>query len=578
MQDISITMNQDGSFSFDESVSAGYIEEYKAKRLKIKVNSVFQSSDISYFTLSFEPLGACRKIVSKNIYKSSQYNDGDMFYSLGYIYCPIYDYMASSPCVSVQIDGYETDASGDIASIVKSGIFELNFSQSLMGECFEAETARTDLKLSERINDAVEDNFNSLTFSGEKLLDATVDTSKLKSLSVTAQKLADNSVTENKISSGAVTTEKINDASVSSEKIQNGSVTSEKISSSAVTSACIADNAVKTEKLENFSVTALKLSDKCVTSDKLSANCVTAEKLSPGAVTSSAFSTGSVTSGKLADKSVSSSKICDGAVTPEKLDRAYLTQHQDVSSKAEKTEIPTSLSDLENDKAVSFAESQSLTENQKALARKNIGAVKDGSFYAPSSLGESGELLTADGSGFKWISTDDSPEENSPNPVKSSGVYSALQEKVDKIEGKGLSENDFTDGEKSLLHSALQEHQSLESYATKDWVEGKNYITSHQDISGKADVSSLSAVSFSGSYNDLSDKPEIPDKFTDAMKMEYDTAYLHSQTSHAPADAQKNIIEAISVNEEACEISNKTVNISALIFRKENEIFMEVIQ
>lgn len=38
--------------------------------------------------------------------------------------------------------------------------------------------------------------------------------------------------------------------------------------------------------------------------------------------------------------------------------------------------------------------------------------------------------------------------------------------------------------------TALQEHQSLQGYATEQWVNNKGYLTSHQDISGKLDKSS----------------------------------------------------------------------------------------
>ena len=41
-------------------------------------------------------------------------------------------------------------------------------------------------------------------------------------------------------------------------------------------------------------------------------------------------------------------------------------------------------------------------------------------------------------------------------------------------------------------------------------------ITSHQDISGKADKSSLAIVATSGSYNDLSNKPTIPSAVTES--------------------------------------------------------------
>lgn len=41
-------------------------------------------------------------------------------------------------------------------------------------------------------------------------------------------------------------------------------------------------------------------------------------------------------------------------------------------------------------------------------------------------------------------------------------------------------------------------------------------ITAHQDISGKADKSSLATVATSGSYNDLSNKPTIPSAVTES--------------------------------------------------------------
>ena len=48
---------------------------------------------------------------------------------------------------------------------------------------------------------------------------------------------------------------------------------------------------------------------------------------------------------------------------------------------------------------------------------------------------------------------------------------------------------------------------------------------------------------FSGDYNDLTNKPTIPtvtNDLTDTLKSNYDTAYNHSQSAHAPSDAQKN--------------------------------------
>ena len=46
-------------------------------------------------------------------------------------------------------------------------------------------------------------------------------------------------------------------------------------------------------------------------------------------------------------------------------------------------------------------------------------------------------------------------------------------------------------------------------------LENAGFLTEHQDISGKANVADLSAVATSGSYNDLSDQPTIPEAYDD---------------------------------------------------------------
>lgn len=48
---------------------------------------------------------------------------------------------------------------------------------------------------------------------------------------------------------------------------------------------------------------------------------------------------------------------------------------------------------------------------------------------------------------------------------------------------------------------------SLDGYATQSWVNDQGFLTDHQDLSDYALKSEL----FSGSYNDLTDKPSIPD-------------------------------------------------------------------
>ena len=49
------------------------------------------------------------------------------------------------------------------------------------------------------------------------------------------------------------------------------------------------------------------------------------------------------------------------------------------------------------------------------------------------------------------LTFDNTPTNGSSNPVKSGGVYAALENKVDKVDGKGLSTNDFNNEDKAAL-------------------------------------------------------------------------------------------------------------------------------
>ena len=72
----------------------------------------------------------------------------------------------------------------------------------------------------------------------------------------------------------------------------------------------------------------------------------------------------------------------------------------------------------------------------------------------------------------------------------------------------------------------LTEHQSLDDYATKDWVENKNYLTEHQDISNKLDTTAFSYVS--GSF--LTADQDISNKMD---KSESANFYQKNETSAA---------------------------------------------
>ena len=137
-------------------------------------------------------------------------------------------------------------------------------------------------------------------------------------------------------------------------------------------------------------------------------------------------------------------------------------------------------------------------------------------------------IIQLDGDGTKFLSDDGTYRtvQGSAGSVEWGAINGDIQEqtdlisllldKVDKVEGKGLSTNDFTNEDKTKLNNAITEHQSLTDYATKSWVENKGYLTQHQDISNKVDKVNGKGLS----TND----------FTDAYKTKLDNALTQHQS------------------------------------------------
>lgn len=100
----------------------------------------------------------------------------------------------------------------------------------------------------------------------------------------------------------------------------------------------------------------------------------------------------------------------------------------------------------------------------------------------------------------------------------------AYQKPSNGIPASDLAENVRASLDKA--NSALQSHQSLSGYATEQWVQNKGYLTQHQDISGKANISDLAAVATTGNYSDLNEKPAIPQVPTNISAFTNDANYV----------------------------------------------------
>ena len=88
-----------------------------------------------------------------------------------------------------------------------------------------------------------------------------------------------------------------------------------------------------------------------------------------------------------------------------------------------------------------------------------------------------------------------------------SEIETAVGKKVDKVSGKGLSTNDFTNAYKTKLDSALTSYTETDP-TVPAWAKASTKPSyAYSEITDKP---TLSAVATSGSYNDLTNKPTIP--------------------------------------------------------------------
>ena len=92
------------------------------------------------------------------------------------------------------------------------------------------------------------------------------------------------------------------------------------------------------------------------------------------------------------------------------------------------------------------------------------------------------------------------------DPNFATTIATQIGGKVDKVSGKGLSTNDFTNAYKTKVDSALQSYTETDP-TVPAWAKEPNKPTYTAE-----DVGALpnTTVLFSGDYNDLSNKPTIP--------------------------------------------------------------------
>lgn len=366
-----------------------------------------------------------------------------------------------------------------------------------------------------------------------ELANGAVTTAKLATDAVTGAKIADGAVgashlatgavTEAKIQAGAVTSTKIGNGAVGSDQIADGAIFAEHLTDCCVETAAIDIGAVTTAELANSAVSESILADNAVTNSKIANSAVTNLKLADGAVTTVKISDGNVTeakiknnavtTAKLADSSVTTAKIAAGAVTAAKLDSGVLSGYMKLAH--------TTTSE---DSGQFFLERVGLSLNDVNLYLALYSAdPKRVAWYSdiPDISGKADAATTLAGYGITDAYTKDEIDtvymELAPDTIPSS--IGLLQDgQLFRCQGgvaiKTGNASDYIElAKKSIVPTAV-------SQLTND----SGYLTTHQDISGKADIEKGGIPSNHAWYTDASQGYTMTGNYT----IIGDTCFLHA--------------------------------------------------
>lgn len=227
--------------------------------------------------------------------------------------------------------------------------------------------------------------------------------------------------------------------------------------------------------------------------------------------------------------------------------------------------VPTKTSDLTNDSGF-LTQHQSLNglATETYVNTKVAGIVNS----APETLDTLNELATALG--------------NDPNFATT--MATELGNKVDKVTGKGLSTNDYTTTEKNKLAGIATNanNYSLPVASTTlggvksgtDITVDKNGNVSINDDSHNHIISNVDGLqnALDGKVSTVSGKGLSTNDLTATLKANYDTAYTHSQSTHAPSNAERNIIIGIQKNGTDVNVNTSTRKVNITVPTKTSEL------
>lgn len=207
--------------------------------------------------------------------------------------------------------------------------------------------------------------------------------------------------------------------------------------------------------------------------------------------------------------------------------KGYLTEHQDISMKADKTELHTHdnktvLDGITSTKVTEWNNKSNFDGNYNSLTNKpTIPTVDVDKNYVDTQLStkaNTSDIPSLEGYATETYVTNKIAEASlSGGEVDLSGYATK-----DELNSSLATKSDTTHNHDTVYAPIEHEHsQYLTSvpseYVTDEELNAKGYLTSHQDISGKADklyvdteLAKKSDKTHTHSYNNLTDKPTIP--------------------------------------------------------------------
>ena len=200
------------------------------------------------------------------------------------------------------------------------------------------------------------------------------------------------------------------------------------------------------------------------------------------------------------------------------------------------------------------------------------------------------------------VDVDTEFDDQSFNPIANAPVairFNDVDSTIDSLSGEVQTKADIEDiptNVSELVNDAgyITEESISGDYATKVWVQDQGYLTEHQDISGKQDVSGMTAYTtndvfsthtgntdihvtaneketwnnksdFSGSYNDLTDKPTIPVVPTNVSDFVNDAGYVTQANIDAAVSGKADTSDVQEIASDVATVSGDVNTLSGSV-------------